>query len=56
MTTTDDSQVLVTACLGGFLYGFAANAISGTVAQPTFIAKFLTNSQALQLTDAMLGG
>ncbi|ESZ91941.1 hypothetical protein SBOR_7686 [Sclerotinia borealis F-4128] len=49
-------MVLVTACLGGFLYGFAANAISGTVAQPTFIAKFLTNSQALQLTDAMLGG
>ncbi|KAM3086982.1 hypothetical protein ACMFMG_001092 [Clarireedia jacksonii] len=48
--------VLVTSCLGGFLYGFSANAISGTVAQPTFITKFLSGSNALELTDGMLGG
>ncbi|CAD6446044.1 d036642a-eedf-4b84-9237-ee4df40b2c32 [Sclerotinia trifoliorum] len=49
-------MVLVTACLGGFLYGFATNAIPSTVAQPTFIAKFLITSQALQLIDGILGG
>ncbi|QSZ32164.1 hypothetical protein DSL72_001735 [Monilinia vaccinii-corymbosi] len=36
----NDSSVLVTACLAGFLSGFAANAISGTVALPTFTPSF----------------
>jgi hypothetical protein len=56
VTVSHTFQVLVTSCLGGFLYGFSANAISGTVAQPTFIAKFLSGSNALELTDGMLGG
>ncbi|TVY26083.1 High-affinity glucose transporter [Lachnellula hyalina] len=48
--------VIATACLGGFLYGFSANTISGTLAQTTFIAKFLTGSNATQITDGLFGG
>ncbi|TVY33564.1 High-affinity glucose transporter [Lachnellula subtilissima] len=48
--------VIATACLGGFLYGFSANIISGTLAQTTFIAKFLTGSNATQITDGLFGG
>ncbi|TVY55499.1 High-affinity glucose transporter [Lachnellula cervina] len=48
--------VIVTACLGGFLYGFSANTISGTLAQTTFIAKFLSGSNATQITDGLFGG
>ncbi|TVY16997.1 High-affinity glucose transporter [Lachnellula arida] len=48
--------VVVTACLGGFLYGFSANTISGTLAQTTFIARFLSGSNATQITDGLLGG
>ncbi|KAF5541830.1 major facilitator superfamily domain-containing protein [Fusarium mexicanum] len=49
-------QVIFTAALGGFLYGFSANAIAGTLAQPSFIAKFLTTTDAAQRTDGLLGG
>ncbi|KAI0128644.1 general substrate transporter [Xylariales sp. AK1849] len=48
-------QVCVTAALGGFLYGFSGNAMSGTLAQPSFIADFLTEN-ALQRTDGLFGG
>ncbi|KAF9249807.1 hypothetical protein DTO006G1_8426 [Penicillium roqueforti] len=48
--------VACTACLGGFLYGFAANALAGSLAQPTFIAKFLSGSNATSVQDGMLGG
>ncbi|KAF4120427.1 Sugar (and other) transporter [Geosmithia morbida] len=49
-------QVIFTAALGGFLYGFSANAIAGTLAQPSFIAKFLTTADANARTDGLLGG
>ncbi|KAI6085227.1 general substrate transporter [Hypoxylon rubiginosum] len=49
-------QVCVTAALGGFLYGFAANAMSGTLAQTSFIALFLTTSDATSRMDALLAG
>ncbi|CAJ0553174.1 Ff.00g116860.m01.CDS01 [Fusarium sp. VM40] len=49
-------QVIFTAALGGFLYGFSANAIAGTLAQTSFIAKFLTTPDAAQRTDGLLGG
>ncbi|KAF4965271.1 hypothetical protein FSARC_6921 [Fusarium sarcochroum] len=49
-------QVIFTAALGGFLYGFSANAIAGTLAQTSFIAKFLTTADAAQRTDGLLGG
>ncbi|CAG8429090.1 unnamed protein product [Penicillium salamii] len=48
--------VVVTACLGGFVYGFAANTLSGSLSQPTFIAKFLTTPDQASLQDGMLGG
>lgn len=41
--------------MGGFLYGFSANAMAGTLAQPSFIAKFLTNaSTASSIADALI--
>ncbi|SCO54119.1 probable glucose facilitated diffusion protein [Fusarium fujikuroi] len=49
-------QVIFAAALGGFLYGFSANAIAGTLAQTSFIAKFLTTADAAQRTDGLLGG
>ncbi|KAJ4174287.1 hypothetical protein NW754_004702 [Fusarium falciforme] len=49
-------QVIITAALGGYLYGFSANAIAGTLAQPSFIAKFLSTPDAAQRTDGLLGG
>ncbi|CAG8930608.1 unnamed protein product [Penicillium salamii] len=48
--------VVITACLGGFVYGFAANTLSGSLSQPTFIAKFLTTPDQASLQDGMLGG
>ncbi|CAG8233810.1 unnamed protein product [Penicillium salamii] len=48
--------VVVTACLGGFVYGFAANTLSGSLSQPTFITKFLTTPDQASLQDGMLGG
>lgn len=47
-------QVCVTAALGGFLYGFSANAMSGTLAQTSFVALFLTTSDATSRMDALL--
>lgn len=49
-------QVIITAALGGYLYGFSANAIAGTLAQPSFIAKFLTVEDAAPRVDGLLGG
>ncbi|KAL3474272.1 general substrate transporter [Aspergillus californicus] len=48
--------VVATACLGGFLYGFAANALSGSLSQTTFIAKFLTTPDATAIQDGLLSG
>ncbi|KAJ5106126.1 hypothetical protein N7456_002801 [Penicillium angulare] len=48
--------VVATACLGGFLYGFAANALSGSLSQTTFIAKFLSTEDATSIEDGMLSG
>ncbi|KAI1407382.1 general substrate transporter [Hypoxylon sp. FL1857] len=47
-------QVCVTAALGGFLYGFSANAMSGTLAQTSFIALFLTTTDATSRMDGLL--
>ncbi|CAI7659928.1 unnamed protein product [Penicillium discolor] len=48
--------IVSTACLGGFVYGFAANALSGSLSQTTFIAKFLSTPDATSRQDGMLGG
>ncbi|KAI2608956.1 general substrate transporter [Hypoxylon fragiforme] len=47
-------QVCVTAAMGGFLYGFSANAMSGTLAQTSFIAMFLTTEDATARMDGLL--
>lgn len=55
-TSRKSISVCVTAALGGFLYGFSGNAMSGTLAQPSFIAAFLSDADALQRTDGLFGG
>ncbi|OTB18656.1 hypothetical protein K445DRAFT_8678 [Daldinia sp. EC12] len=47
-------QVCVTAAMGGFLYGFSANAMSGTLAQTSFIELFLTTPDATARMDGLL--
>lgn len=44
------------AGLGGFIYGYAANVLTGTLAQPTFLAKFLSTADAIERTNGMVGG
>lgn len=55
-TSRKSILVCITAALGGFLYGFSGNAMSGTLAQPSFIAEFLSGADALQRTDGLFGG
>ncbi|KAI1097379.1 general substrate transporter [Jackrogersella minutella] len=47
-------QVCATAALGGFLYGFSVNAMTGTLAQTSFIELFLTTDDASSLMDGLL--
>ncbi|KAH8649223.1 general substrate transporter [Xylariales sp. PMI_506] len=55
-TSRNAVLVCVTAALGGFLYGFSGNAMSGTLAQTSFIADFLSGDDALQREDGLFGG
>ncbi|KAL4745340.1 hypothetical protein BDW72DRAFT_208286 [Aspergillus terricola var. indicus] len=55
-TTLVNILVIVTSCLGGFTYGFAANALSGTLSQTTFIAKFLNTPNSTSIQDGLLSG
>ncbi|KAI1206359.1 general substrate transporter [Annulohypoxylon truncatum] len=48
-------QVCATAAFGGFLYGFAVNSMSGTLAQTSFIQLFLTPANTPAITDGLLG-
>lgn len=38
------------------MYGFAANALSGSLSQPSFQAKFLNRDDATSVQDGMLSG
>ncbi|KAL4907810.1 hypothetical protein BDW74DRAFT_166456 [Aspergillus multicolor] len=55
-TTLINILVIITSCLGGFTYGFAANAASGTLSQTTFIAKFLSGPDSTDIQDGLLSG
>ncbi|CAK7199381.1 hypothetical protein SEUCBS139899_002060 [Sporothrix eucalyptigena] len=46
--------VAVGGC-GGFSFGYANSAMAGSFAQPTFIAKFLSGSNATNITTALIG-
>ncbi|KAI1452432.1 general substrate transporter [Annulohypoxylon moriforme] len=48
------TQVCATAALGGFLYGFAVNSMTGTLAQTSFISLFLATSNASSIMEALL--
>lgn len=47
-------QVILTSGLAGFTHAYATNAITGSLAQTSFIEKFLTVSNAHQIQAAML--
>ncbi|PVH69793.1 general substrate transporter [Cadophora sp. DSE1049] len=55
-TSTTNILAIAVAGLGGFLFGYANNSISGTLAQTSFQAKFLTGSNANSIVDGILGG
>jgi hypothetical protein len=51
-TSRTNLFVIAVAGLGGFNFGYANNAIAGSFAQPSFIAKFLSGGNA----DSVIGG
>jgi hypothetical protein len=42
--------------VASFNYGYMNNVIAGSFAQTTFIAKFLSGSNAASVTDAIVSG
>ncbi|KAH8820758.1 general substrate transporter [Xylogone sp. PMI_703] len=48
-------QTVIAAGLGSFNFGYANNVIAGTLAQPTFIAKFLSSSDNSARVDGIIG-
>ncbi|KAL1648401.1 hypothetical protein SLS58_002154 [Diplodia intermedia] len=55
-TSAMSYATIALAGLGGFIYGYAANILTGTLAQPTFLAKFLSTPDAIERTNGMVGG
>lgn len=61
-TSAISYATIALAGLGGFIYGYAANVLTGTLAQPTFLAKMLMAPDGTSLPDAtertngMVGG
>jgi len=49
-------ELILTAGMASFNYGYMNNVIAGSFAQTTFIAKFLSGSNASSITDAMVSG
>ncbi|KAF2814692.1 general substrate transporter [Mytilinidion resinicola] len=55
-TTYVNIVTILVAGMGSFLFGYANNSIAGTLAQTSFIEKFLTGSNATSIIDGILGG
>jgi hypothetical protein len=55
LTGTNILPVLV-AGLGSFMFGYSNNIIAGSLAQTSFIEKFLSGENADSLTNGILGG
>ncbi|OCK79788.1 general substrate transporter [Lepidopterella palustris CBS 459.81] len=55
-TTFLNIITIVVAGMGSFLFGYANNAIAGTLAQNSFLVKFLTGSNANSIIGGILGG
>lgn len=49
------TKTILVAGMGSFVFGYANNAIAGTLAQETFIAKFLTGSNANSIVGGIMG-
>ena len=49
-------KVICTAALASFNYGYSNNVISGSFAQVSFLAKFLTRPDAASIVDAIVSG
>lgn len=48
--------VCIAAGLGGFLYGFSGNVVTGALGQTGFTADFLSSGDSLQRRDRLFGG
>jgi hypothetical protein len=55
ITGTNILAVLV-AGLGSFMFGYSNNIIAGSLAQTSFIEKFLSGENADSVTNGILGG
>jgi hypothetical protein len=49
-------KIICVATLASFNYGYSNNVISGSFAQISFLAKFLSGPDAASITDAIVSG
>jgi hypothetical protein len=49
-------KIICVATLASFNYGYSNNVISGSFAQVSFLAKFLSGPDAASITDALVSG
>jgi hypothetical protein len=49
------SQTILVAGMGSFVFGYANNAIAGTLVQTSFVAKFLSGSNPDSVVGGILG-
>ncbi|KAK5213172.1 hypothetical protein LTR41_000751 [Exophiala xenobiotica] len=55
-TSTKNILIICVATLASFNYGYSNNVISGSFAQVSFLAKFLSGPDAASITDAIVSG
>lgn len=55
-TSRKNLLLILAATLASFNYGYSNNVIAGSLAQVSFIAKFLTGSNSSALIDAIISG
>lgn len=55
-TTRTNIMIVLIAGLGSFMFGYANNIMTGTLAQVSFNAKFLSDGHADSTTGGILGG
>jgi hypothetical protein len=55
MLTGSVAQAILTAGMGSFVFGYANNAIAGSLVQKSFVDEFLSGTNASSIVGAILG-
>lgn len=55
MDSANELKTVLIAGMGSFLFGYANNTIAGTLAQTSFIVKFLSGSNADSIISGIMG-